>query len=80
MDAFGHEVEDKHPDFVVLRLNHCPLVEPWKEIGVSPGEQETLCDIACQIDLGKFETAGYRIAFNWRIADACKSCDMRITL
>lgn len=80
MDAFGHEVVEENPDFVVLRLNHCPLVEAWKEAGVSPMEQKALCDIAYQIDFGKFETAGYKIAFNCRIADACKSCDMKITL
>jgi len=80
MDAFGHEVVEESPGSIVLRLNRCPLVEAWKEAGVSPEEQKALCDIAYQVDFGKFETAGYKLAFNCRIADSCKSCDMKVTL
>lgn len=80
MDAFGHEVVEELPDSIVLRLNRCPLVEAWKEAGVSPEEQKALCDIAYQVDFGKFETAGYKLAFKCRVADACKSCDMKVTL
>jgi hypothetical protein len=80
MDAFGHEVVEEQPDSIVLRLNRCPLVEAWKEAGLSPEEQTALCDIAYQVDFGKFETAGYKLAFSCRAADACKSCDMKVTL
>ncbi len=80
MDAFGHEVVEERSDSIVLRLNRCPLVEAWKEAGLSPEEQKALCDIAYQVDFGKFETAGYKLAFSCRVADACKSCDMKVTL
>lgn len=80
MDAFGHQVVEEHTDYVVLRLNRCPLVEAWKEAGLTPEEQTALCDIAYQVDFGKFETAGYKLAFNCRVADACQSCDMKVTL
>ncbi|HTY64256.1 MAG TPA: L-2-amino-thiazoline-4-carboxylic acid hydrolase [Acidobacteriota bacterium] len=80
MDAFGHEVVEERPDSIVLRLNRCPLVEAWKEAGLSLEEQKALCDIAYQVDFGKFETAGYKLAFSCRAADACKSCDMKVTL
>jgi hypothetical protein len=80
MDAFGHEVVEERPDSIVLRLNRCPLVEAWKEAELSPEEQKALCDIAYQVDFGKFETAGYKLAFSCRVADACKSCDMKVTL
>jgi hypothetical protein len=80
MDAFGHEVVEERLDSVVLRLNRCPLVEAWQEAGLSPEEQKALCNIAYQVDFGKFETAGYKLAFSCRIADACKSCDMKVTL
>lgn len=80
MDAFGHEIIQEHTDYVLLRLNGCPLVEAWKESGLSPDEQKAMCDIAYQVDFGKFETAGYRLAFNCRISDNCKSCDMKVTL
>jgi hypothetical protein len=47
---------------------------------LTPGEQKDLCDIAYQVDFGKFETAGYQLVFNCRIADNGKSCDMKVTL
>ena len=80
MDAFEHEMVAEYLDHIVLRLNRCPLVEAWKEAGLSPEEQKIMCDIAYQVDFGKFETAGYKLAFTCRIADACKSCDMKVTI
>ena len=80
MDAFGHEIVMEQPDSVILRLNRCTLVEAWKEAGLSSEEQKLMCDIAYQVDFGKFETAGYKLSFECRIADACKSCDMKVTL
>jgi hypothetical protein len=79
MDAFEHEIVQEHAEYVLLRLNSCPLVEAWKEAGLTPEEQKNLCDIAYQVDFGKFETAGYQLVFNCRIADNCKSCDMKVT-
>ncbi len=80
MDAFGHEVVLEYPNLIVLRLNRCPLVEAWKEGGLTPEEQKVMCDIAYQVDFGKFEAAGYKLEFSCRIADACKSCDMKVTI
>jgi hypothetical protein len=80
MDAFGHEIVEEHSDYVILRLNQCPLVEAWKELELSSEEQKTMCDIAYQIDFGKFETAGYKLAFTCRIADGSGSCDMCLKL
>jgi len=80
LDAFGHEVVQELPDCVLLRLNSCPLVEAWKEAGLSAEERRTLCDIAYQVDFGKFEAAGYKLAFRCRIADGCQSCDLRVTM
>ena len=80
MDAFSHEIVQEHSDYVLLRLNRCPLVDAWKEAGLSSGEQKIMCDIAYQVDFGKFETAGYRLEFKCRIADACKSCDLYLTV
>ena len=80
LDAFGHEVVQELSDCVLLRLNSCPLVEAWEEAGLSAAEKRTMCDIADQVDFGKFEAAGYKLAFHCRIADGCESCDLRVTL
>jgi hypothetical protein len=80
MDAFGHEIVKEQPDGILLRLNRCPLVEAWEEAGLPLDERKALCDIAYQVDFGKFEAAGYRLSFDCRIADGQKSCDLRVTL
>jgi hypothetical protein len=79
MDAFGHEVVEVSDSRAVLRLNRCPLVQAWDEAGLSPEEKATMCDIACQIDFGKFEAAGYRLKFNCRIASGAETCDLEVT-
>jgi hypothetical protein len=80
MDAFGHEVIRENPDYVILRLNRCPLVEAWKEAGLSSDERKKMCDIAYQVDFGKFEAAGYKLSFNCRMSDDCESCDLKVAV
>ena len=79
MDAFGHEIVEVTDTRAVLRLTRCPLVEAWDEAGLSPDEKKTMCDIACQVDFGKFEGAGYRLKFNCRMGDGGPTCDMELT-
>jgi hypothetical protein len=79
MDAFGHQVVEVSDTCAVLRLSRCPLVEAWDEAGLSPKEKATMCDIACRVDFGKFEGAGYRLKFRCRIGDGAQTCDMEVT-
>lgn len=79
MDAFEREVVEVSDTRAVLRLTRCPLVEAWDEAGLSPDEKVRMCDIACQVDFGKFEGAGYRLKFRCRIADGSGTCDMELT-
>jgi len=78
MDAFGHQVVAVTDTSALLRLNRCPLVEAWDEAGLSADEKTTMCDIACQVDFGKFEAAGYHLKFRCRIADGAQTCDMEL--
>lgn len=79
MDAFARQVVEVSDARTVLRLTKCPLVEAWDEAGLSPNEKTTMCNIACQVDFGKFEGAGYRLTFRCRIADGAGTCDMEVT-
>jgi hypothetical protein len=79
MDVFGHEVVQVEMDHALLRLNECPLVEAWRELDLPPEEIKTLCDFAYQVDFGKFETAGYTLEFNCRIAEGDVACDLHVT-
>lgn len=80
MDAFGHEIVEEHAAYVRLRLNHCPLMDAWEEAGLTAEEKTVLCDIAYQVDFGKFEAAGYALSFDCRAADGASCCDLRVTL
>ena len=80
MDAFGHEVVREKSDHVLLRLNRCPLVDAWKDAGLSQQEIARMCDIAYQVDFGKFEEAGFKLSFDCRIAEDGESCDLRVEL
>jgi hypothetical protein len=55
-------------------------VEAWDDMGLSPEEKKTLCDIAYQVDFGKFETAGYKLKFDCRIAEGDSTCDMELKI
>jgi hypothetical protein len=79
VDVFGHQVVRVDQDHALLRLNQCPLVEAWRELGLSPEVTKVMCDLAYQVDFGKFETAGFRLKFDCRIADGEASCDLRVT-
>lgn len=79
IDAFGHEVVEIDENHALLRLNQCPLVEAWNEMGLSSEDQKTMCDFAYQVDFGKFEAAGYKLKFNCRIAEGSTTCDLRVT-
>jgi hypothetical protein len=78
-DPFGQEVVAAHEEHVLFRLNSCPLVQAWEEQGLSAEQKQRLCDIAYQVDFGKFEAAGYDLSFDCRIAKGAATCDMHLT-
>ncbi len=79
LNVFGNEVVNVEADFAVLRLNGCPLVEAWAEAGLSTENIVTMCDIAYQVDFGKFEGMGFHLAFNSRICEGSNSCELLVT-
>lgn len=61
-----------------IKMENCPLVEMWKEMGLSKKKISTLCDIAHMVDFGKTESAGFELKFNTRIADGDDCCLLEI--
>jgi hypothetical protein len=76
LNVFGNEVVKVEEDIAVLRLNGCPLVDAWNEAGLSPENIITMCDIAYQVDFGKFEGMGFSLAFNSRICEGRPYCEL----
>ena len=79
LNVFGNEVVKVDADYALLRLNGCPLVEAWAEAGLSTENIITMCDIAYQVDFGKFEGMGFNLAFNSRICEGGDFCELLVT-
>ena len=67
-------------DDQALRIDfaRCPLKEAWETMGRGAAELEDLCEIAGAIDVGLFESAGFRFAGRtWRVGQqGC--CRLRV--
>jgi hypothetical protein len=79
LNVFGNEVVKVEGDLALLRLNSCPLVDAWKEAGLSSENIITMCDIAYQVDFGKFEGMGFSLRFNSRICEGSPYCELVVT-
>jgi hypothetical protein len=42
-----------------MHLEACPLKEAWEELGLDDRDEATMCEIAGEMDRGKFEAAGF---------------------
>lgn len=40
----------KNDEYCEMRMHYCPLLEEWKEMGLSKEKQDLLCDIAMELD------------------------------
>jgi len=63
----------------ILRMNSCPLVEAWEEMGLSSEEIAILCDMASAIDYGTFEGMGYDLEFTHQIGRGESYCELVIS-
>ena len=79
LNVFGNEVAAVEKDRAVFRLNGCPLVEAWREAGLSPEEVVMMCNIAYQVDFGKFEGLGFSLRFDSRICEGHPCCELVVT-
>lgn len=79
LNIFGNEVFEVDDDHAKLRLNGCPLVDAWKEAGLSAEDIVTMCDIAYQVDFGKFEGLGFSLKFDSRICEGHSCCELVVT-
>ncbi len=58
----------------VQRMNFCPLVEAWKEMGLPPGRIRKLCDIAMEGDRGRAAAHGVSMELNETIGKGDRFC------
>jgi len=80
-ELFEPGVEEVGKDYIVLRMTACPLLEAWREHGLSEDDIDTLCSIASAVDEGTFEGAGLDIEITERLGQpGADRCLLRIAL
>ena len=75
-EVFGQEAEVIDENSVRLIIRNCPLVEAWREYGISPKKIDCLCDIANAVDVGTFDAMGFNIEFKKRLGAGDDYCEM----
>lgn len=78
-NVFQQTLVDANDEKAEVKMEYCPLVEAWREMGLSVGRIKTLCDMAYRIDFGTLEGAGYALSFPSRIATGDDCCTLAIT-
>ncbi len=76
---FAPRVVSAAPDEAVIAMSRCPLVDQWREMGLSAGDVATLCRIARSVDFGTWEGAlPFALAFEGTRGDGKDACVLRI--
>ncbi len=70
-----HKVEDNS---TIIDMARCPLVEGWKEMGLSAQEIVKMCDIANATDYGKYEGMGFKLTIASTVANEEPTCRLVI--
>jgi hypothetical protein len=78
-EVFQKNILESSPEKARIEMRGCPLVNTWKEMGLSAKEIENLCDMAHQVDYGKIESLGYRLKMPERIACMQGRCILMIS-
>ena len=78
-EAFGQEVILSEPDHAVAHFHACPLVEAWKNYGLSNERIAYLCDLASKGDFGRASNfPQLQISFPKKIAHGDVVCELDV--
>lgn len=78
--VFQSEVISKGEDKAIAHFHVCPLVDAWKEYGLSPERISELCRLARKGDFGRIsDIPGLELEFTQLIADGDPVCELTIT-
>ena len=76
---FAPRVVSETDDEVVIAMSGCPLVDEWREMGLSPDEIATLCRISRAVDHGTWEGAmGCDLCFEGTRGEGKAECILRV--
>jgi hypothetical protein len=64
----------RQEDYCVQEMTYCPLVEAWQELGCTPEQIDSLCDIAMEVDRGRAAYHDIPLDITHRLAKGDESC------
>lgn len=79
-ELFDKEIVSEGDDVCEAKFHRCPLVDVWREYGLSPERIDRLCDLANKGDFGRasnFHNA--ELSFPTRIGGGDDFCTLHIT-
>lgn len=63
----------------VIAMSRCPLVDQWREMGLTREDVSLLCRIARSVDFGTWEGAlGFRLRFEGTRGEGREECVLRV--
>lgn len=78
-EAFDQEVIELGDEHSVAHFHACPLVEAWKNYGLSPERIAYLCDLASKGDFGRASNFPHlEISFPQKIAHGDPVCELDV--
>ena len=77
---FAPRVVSEGEGEVRIAMSRCPLVDEWREEGLSTDDVAALCRIAREVDHGAWEGAlGFDLRFEGTRGDGMPECVLRVT-
>ena len=77
-EAFQSQEVKAEDDLAVLRLNYCPLVQAWKDYGLTPERIKTLCRLTQYGDCGRLWGSPLRLEFTSLISQGAEYCEIHV--
>lgn len=78
--VFEMELQENTDEKGVLKFHCCPLVDAWKEYGLSLEERKEICRLACYGDYGRVDCAQeVKLDFPQKVAHDDEVCELVFT-
>ncbi|MGL4791920.1 MAG: L-2-amino-thiazoline-4-carboxylic acid hydrolase [Anaerotignaceae bacterium] len=76
-EAFAQEIVESRDEYAVAHFHACPLVEAWKDYGLSAERIKDLCRFACKGDFGRASNfKNFEIEFPKTIGNGDEYCEL----
>lgn len=78
--VFEMELQENTDEKGVLKFHRCPLVDAWREYGLSLEERKEICRLACYGDFGRVDCAqGVKLDFHQKVSHDDEVCELVFT-